>query len=89
MYISSYVVIGRGHVDKSSNDFLFRFVNRLRIELQLSICRLINWQSRDSESNTISEHAILKAKLLAISSDRHQLQLIKRHHFKLEIFKSI
>ena len=31
----------------------------------------------------------LKAKLYAISSDTHQLQLIKLRHFKLEIFKSI
>ena len=31
----------------------------------------------------------VKAKIYAISSDTHQLQLIKRHHFKLERFKSI
>ena len=31
----------------------------------------------------------LKAKLYWISSDTHQLQLIKLHHLKLEIFKSI
>ena len=31
----------------------------------------------------------LKAKMNAISSDTHQLQFIKLHHFKLEIFKSI
>ena len=31
----------------------------------------------------------IKAKMLAISSDTHQLQLIKLHHFKLERFKSI
>ena len=31
----------------------------------------------------------LKAKTYAISSDTHQLQLIKLHHFKLERFKSI
>ena len=31
----------------------------------------------------------VKAKLWEISSDTHQLQLIKLHHFKLEIFKSI
>ena len=30
-----------------------------------------------------------KAKLWEISSDTHQLQLIKLHHFKLERFKSI
>ena len=32
---------------------------------------------------------IIKAKLWEISSDTHQLQLIKLHHFKLERFKSI
>ena len=32
---------------------------------------------------------LFKAKILEISSDTHQLQLIKLHHFKLEIFKSI
>ena len=32
---------------------------------------------------------LLKAKLWEISSDTHQLQLIKLHHFKLERFKSI
>ena len=32
---------------------------------------------------------IVKAKMQAISSDTHQLQLFKLHHFKLEIFKSI
>ena len=31
----------------------------------------------------------VKAKLLEISSDTHQLQLMKLHHFKLEIFKLI
>ena len=31
----------------------------------------------------------VKAIVYAISSDTHQLQLIKLHHFKLEIFKSI
>ena len=31
----------------------------------------------------------IKAKLQAISSDTHQLQLIKLHHFKLDRFKSI
>ena len=31
----------------------------------------------------------IKAKLWEISSDAHQLQLIKLHHFKLEKFKSI
>ena len=31
----------------------------------------------------------IKAKLNAIPSDTHQLQLIKLHHFKQEIFKSI
>ena len=31
----------------------------------------------------------VKAKLYAIPSDTHQLHLIKLHHFKLEIFKSI
>ena len=31
----------------------------------------------------------IKAKMLEISSDTHQLQLIKLHHFKLERFKSI
>ena len=30
-----------------------------------------------------------KAKMSEISSDTHQLQLIKLHHFKLERFKSI
>ena len=32
---------------------------------------------------------LLKAKIYAISSDTHQLQLIELHHFKLDIFKSI
>ena len=32
---------------------------------------------------------VVKAKLWEISSDTHQLQLIKLHHFKLERFKSI
>ena len=32
---------------------------------------------------------LVKAKMDAISSDTHQLQLIKLHHFKLERFKSI
>ena len=32
---------------------------------------------------------IIKANILEISSDTHQLQLIKLHHFKLERFKSI
>ena len=31
----------------------------------------------------------IKAKMYAISSDTNQLQFIKLHHFKLEIFKSI
>ena len=31
----------------------------------------------------------LKAKIYAISSDTHQLQFIKLHHFKQEIFLSI
>ena len=31
----------------------------------------------------------IKAKLWEISSDTHQLQLIKLHHFKQERFKSI
>ncbi len=31
----------------------------------------------------------IKAKMYAISSDTHQLQLIKLHHLKLERFKSI
>ena len=31
----------------------------------------------------------IKAKMYAISSDTHQLRLIKLHHFKLERFKSI
>ena len=31
----------------------------------------------------------VKAKIRTISSDVHQLQFIKLHHFKLEIFKSI
>ncbi len=33
--------------------------------------------------------AFLKAKIQEIFSDTHQLQLIKLHHFKIEIFKSI
>ena len=37
---------------------------------------------------TCRQH-IIKATLYAISSDTHQLQLIKLHHFKLERFKSI
>ncbi len=36
--------------------------------------------------NTLDD---IKAKLWAISSDTHKLQLIKLHHFKLERFKSI
>ena len=34
-------------------------------------------------------YTIIKAKMKKISSDTHQLQLFKLHHFKLEIFKSI
>ena len=33
--------------------------------------------------------SIVKANIYAISSDTNQLQFIKLHHFKLEIFKSI
>ena len=32
---------------------------------------------------------VIKAKISKISSDTHPLKLIKLHHFKLEIFKSI
>ena len=35
------------------------------------------------------ENIVFKAKMYAISSDTVQLQLIKLHPFKLEIFKSI
>ena len=37
----------------------------------------------------ICAYNILKAKIYTISSDTHELQLIKLHHFKLERFKSI
>ena len=36
-----------------------------------------------------ARHMIFKAKIYTISSHTHQLQFIKLHHFKLEIFKSI
>ena len=36
-----------------------------------------------------TKHASIKAKLQKISIDTHPLQLIKLHHFKLDIFKSI
>ena len=40
--------------------------------------------------STVSQFTLFfKAKIWAISSDTHQLQLIKLHHFKLERFKSI
>ena len=36
-----------------------------------------------------AEFVFVKAKIWAISSDTHQLQFIKLHHLKLEIFKLI
>ena len=47
-----------------------------------------------SEESTIEEvgcggNEDVKAKLWEISSDTHQLQLFKLHHFKLERFKLI
>ena len=41
------------------------------------------------EKKNSSSYGEFKAKMQAISSDTHQLQLFKPHHFKLEIFKSI
>ena len=35
---------------------------------------------------TVSMNVFVKAKLYAISSDTHQLQFIKLHHFKQDIF---
>ena len=47
--------------------------------------------SNDTNNIIDADHLILvfKAKIEEISSDTHQLQLIKLHHFKLERFKSI
>ena len=39
--------------------------------------------------NPPEEICLVKAKIYAISSDTHQLEFIKLHHFKLEILNSI
>ena len=47
------------------------------------------WKFISFSIQKVAHPSSTKAKLWAISSDTHQLQLIKLHNFKLERFKSI
>ena len=49
--------------------------------------KVVSDQSVNLHSSNVKRlHAFLKAKMYAISSDTHQLQSLKLHHFKLERF---
>ena len=71
---------------------LFTKVTTTRLEKKLyenQTREQTEFRSKCSTTKYIHATNQLKANIYAISSDTHQLQLIKLHHFKLEIFKSI
>ena len=57
-------------------------VNYRPYSLTSVICKVLESITRDHMVDFLSK---CKAKMYAISSDTHQLQFLKLHHFKLEI----
>ena len=66
-----------------------RIINLTCFNFETIFDAIADNSSCSEQGETIDTSMYFKANIYAISSDTHQLQFIKLHHFKLERFKSI